>query len=130
MKNSLLGLDSGISEYELDSFINSLNKDQKSNVDTICFSGGGVYDHYVPKVIDFIASRSEFNTAYTPYQPEVSQGTLQYIYEFQSMICELSGLDISNASLYDGASALAEACSLAISHTRNKKVLISEQLQQ
>ena len=125
VKNGILGLESGISEYELVSFINSL-KDKSSSSKKICFSGSGVYDHYVPKVIDFIASRSEFNTAYTPYQPEVSQGTLQYIYEFQSMICELSGLDISNASLYDGASALAEACSLAVSHTGNKKILISE----
>ncbi len=124
VKDGILGLNSGISEQELDLFIKSLNN-EKSLVKKICFSGGGVYDHYVPKVIDFIASRSEFNTAYTPYQPEVSQGTLQYIYEFQSMICELSGLDISNASLYDGASALAEACSLAISHTGKNKILIS-----
>ena len=125
VKNGMLGLESGISEHELDLFIKSIN-DNNSLIEKICFSGGGVYDHYVPKVIDFIASRSEFNTAYTPYQPEVSQGTLQYIYEFQSMICELSGLDISNASLYDGASALAEACSLAISHTGNRKILISD----
>ena len=124
VKNSILGLDPGISEQDLDLFIKSLN-DKNSSIEKICFSGGGVYDHYIPKVIDFIVSRSEFNTAYTPYQPEVSQGTLQYIYEFQSMICELTGLDISNASLYDGASALAEACSLAISHTGNKKILIS-----
>ena len=123
VENGILGLNSGISELELTNFINSINNNDNNKV---CFSGGGVYDHYVPKIIDFIASRSEFNTAYTPYQPEVSQGTLQYIYEFQSMICELSGLDIANASLYDGASALAEACSLAISHTGNKKILISK----
>ena len=123
IKNGNLGLNEGISELELTKFIDSTNNNDNNK---ICFSGGGVYDHYVPKVIDFITSRSEFNTAYTPYQPEVSQGTLQYIYEFQSMICELSGLDIANASLYDGASALAEACSLAISHTGNKKILISK----
>jgi len=123
IKNGNLGLNKGISELELTKFIDSMNNNDNNK---ICFSGGGVYDHYVPKVIDFIVSRSEFNTAYTPYQPEVSQGTLQYIYEFQSMICELSGLDIANASLYDGASALAEACSLAISHTGNKKILISK----
>ena len=81
IKNGILGLEPGISEHELDLFIKSLN-DNNSLIEKICFSGGGVYDHYVPKVIDFIASRSEFNTAYTPYQPEVSQGTLQYIYEF------------------------------------------------
>jgi glycine dehydrogenase subunit 1 len=124
IKDNILGLESGISEVELDQYISQMKKLNLSN--TICFSGGGVYDHYVPKIIDFIASRSEFNTAYTPYQPEVSQGTLQYIYEFQSMICELSGLDIANASLYDGGSALAEACSLSIAHTRNKKILISD----
>lgn len=126
VKDGILGLDKGISEHELSVYIDSLsNRYEKDVRRSLCFSGGGVYDHFVPKVIDFISSRSEFNTAYTPYQPEVSQGTLQYIYEFQSMICELSGLDISNASLYDGASALAEACSLSLSHTRNKKILIS-----
>ena len=123
--DGLLGLEKGISEYELELYIKSLSNNDISKDDLLCFSGGGVYDHFVPKVIDFIASRSEFNTAYTPYQPEVSQGTLQYIYEFQSMICELSGLDISNASLYDGASALAEACSLAVNHTGCKRVLLS-----
>ncbi len=123
VKDNLLGLDDGVSEIELSQFIDDMNSDSSSN---ICFSGGGVYDHYVPKIIDFIASRSEFNTAYTPYQPEVSQGTLQYVYEFQSMICELSGLDISNASLYDGASSLAEACSLAVAHTRKRKIIISD----
>ena len=123
VKDGILGLEKGISEYELTSFIDSISINHNEN-HSICYSGGGVYDHFVPKVIDFISSRSEFNTAYTPYQPEVSQGTLQYVYEFQSMICELSGLDISNASLYDGASALAEACSLSLSHTRNKKILI------
>ena len=123
VKNNILGLDEGVSEIELSQFIDDMGSESSSN---ICFSGGGVYDHYVPKIIDFIASRSEFNTAYTPYQPEVSQGTLQYVYEFQSMICELSGLDISNASLYDGASSLAEACSLAVAHTRKRKIIISD----
>ena len=125
VKNSILGLNPGISEHELIEYIDSLTLKDKLSSKSLCFSGGGVYDHFIPKVIDFISSRSEFNTSYTPYQPEVSQGTLQYIYEFQSMICELSGLDISNASLYDGASAMAEACSLSLSHTRNKKILIS-----
>lgn len=125
VKNGILGLNAGISEHELIEYIDSLTLKDQSTSSSLCFSGGGVYDHFIPKVIDFISSRSEFNTSYTPYQPEVSQGTLQYIYEFQSMICELSGLDISNASLYDGASALAEACSLSLSHTRNNRILIS-----
>ena len=92
------------------------------------FSAGGAYDHYVPKVVDFLSGRSEFYTAYTPYQPEVSQGTLQYLYEFQSMICELSQMEVSNASLYDGASAVAEACSLASAYNNKKKMLLSSTL--
>ncbi|MBI44764.1 MAG: aminomethyl-transferring glycine dehydrogenase [Candidatus Marinimicrobia bacterium] len=114
----------GLSEQEVYAKLSEIGeKNSASKNDT--FIGGGAYDHYVPTVVDFLSSRSEFYTAYTPYQPEVSQGTLQYLYEFQSMICELSGMDISNASLYDGASAVAEACSMSIASNRKKKIVIS-----
>ena len=117
-----LNIGSPFSEFDL---INDINKIKSSNKNLINFDGGGVYDHFIPSVVDFISSRSEFYTSYTPYQAEVSQGTLQYLYEFQSMISEISGLEVSNASLYDGASALAEACSMAINITNKNKILIS-----
>ena len=115
-----------MSEFENESVAQSLTTKNKTASENLCFLGGGVYDHFVPKAIDAIAARSEFYTAYTPYQAEVSQGTLQYLYEFQTMICELSGMDVANASLYDGASAVAEACSLALSYTRYSKIAISK----
>ena len=123
-----IDLNNGRTEFQTENIMSNLSGKNLSSSNSVCFMGGGAYDHYIPKIVDTLSSRSEFYTAYTPYQPEVSQGTLQYLYEFQSMICELSGMEIANASLYDGASSVAEACSMAIAVTRKKKVLVSKNL--
>ena len=112
------------SEIEIRNFFDNLGKQNKQ---LTVFAGGGVYDHYTPSIVPYIVSRSEFLTSYTPYQAEISQGTLHYIFEFQSMMAELTGLPIANASMYDGSTATAEATIMAIaSGKKANKVLVSE----
>ena len=111
------------SEFEL---LGELNKISQKNKQLLSFLGGGNYNHYIPSTVKAITSRGEFSTAYTPYQPEISQGTLQAIYEYQSMICEITGMDVSNASLYDGATSLAEAMIVATKIKGKKRVLVSK----
>ncbi len=112
----------GKSEFEVMSFFEHLAG--QNFVHLTNFVGGGFYDHFIPAAIDALASRSEFYTAYTPYQPELSQGTLQAIYEYQTAICRLTDLDVSNASVYDGGTALYEACQMAIHATGRRRVVI------
>ena len=121
-----LPIDPAISEYEHKKDVLAIAAEDGNINSYISFLGAGSYDHFIPHIVDVLVSRSEFYTAYTPYQAEVSQGTLQAMYEYQSMICELTGMDLANSSMYDGASAMAEACLLAVRHTRRKKILISK----
>ena len=120
-----LDLPPALSELELHDTIGEMAARNGSADGMASFVGGGMYDHFVPSAISHLAGRSEFLTSYTPYQPEVSQGTLQGIYEFQTMICELTGLEVANASMYDGASATAEAAMLARSATRRDRVILA-----
>lgn len=119
-------LPDAMSEHEVRQYFEAL---AEQNTSLFCLCGLGAYDHYSPAVIPHIISRSEFLTSYTPYQPEVSQGTLRYIFEYQSMITELTGMDCTNASMYDGATAAAEAMMMAMASTKKKtRVLLSEGL--
>jgi glycine dehydrogenase subunit 1 len=113
-----LDLPGALTELELTSHLSQLAGQNLHVGNSTCFLGGGSYDHFIPAVVDTVASRSEFYTSYTPYQPEASQGNLQAFFEYQTLICQLTGMDVSNASLYDGGSATAEAALMAISATK------------
>ncbi len=123
-----LGLPEAKSELELSQIIAELAKKNQPTSEQVSFLGGGAYRRFVPQVVNSVVSRSEFATAYTPYQPEVSQGTLQAIYEFQSTVCILTGMDCANASMYDGPTAAAEAALMAARLTDRKKVCLSQSL--
>ncbi len=121
-----LDLGSGLSELEVRRKLTALADKNLSTVSHPTFLGAGAYDHFIPAAVDQLLLRSEFYTTYTPYQAELSQGILQAIFEYQTLICELTGMDVANASMYDGASALAEACNVAADATRRKKILVPD----
>lgn len=128
----LLNRDLNIAESEAETtLLRRLNRIASKNITKethTSFLGAGVYDHYASSVVDAMISRSEFYTAYTPYQPEISQGELQAIFEFQTLICELTDMDVANSSMYDGMTSFAEACILAFSQTKKNKIVVSKGL--
>lgn len=126
IKMKSLDLENGKSEMEVQKEVKKLAK--KNNTDYVSFLGGGCYNKFIPAAIGQVAQRVEFLTAYTPYQPEISQGTLQVMYEYQSMMAMLTGMDVANASVYDGGSACAEAISMSCRISRKSKALVSNKL--
>lgn len=124
--NRPLDLPSAKSELEVSSYLKKLAEKNCSLSELTSFLGAGAYDHYIPSVINHIISRSEYYTSYTPYQPEISQGTLQYIFEFQTLITRLTGMDIANASLYDGGTAVTEAALMACAHSKKDEIIVSK----
>jgi glycine dehydrogenase subunit 1 len=128
VKAKALDLKPGLAELELTKELANLAAKNKPASQQASFLGGGSYRRFVPAVVPAVISRSEFSTAYTPYQPEVSQGSLQAIYEFQTAICLITGMDVANASMYDGPTALAEACLMAVRLTDKKKIVLSAAL--
>ncbi|MCI0463412.1 MAG: aminomethyl-transferring glycine dehydrogenase subunit GcvPA [Gemmataceae bacterium] len=125
--NRPLKVPEALTEIELQQHLAELGRANQSAADSVCFLGGGSYDHFIPAVVDAVAGRSEFYTAYTPYQGEASQGSLQAFFEYQTLICQLTGMEVANASLYDGGSAVPEAVIMASAiHPKRTKVLIPE----
>ena len=124
LKHPSFDIPTGLSEQQVRDHLAQIA--DKDSINLTCFLGGGFYDHFIPSAVYSLLSRSEFYTAYTPYQPELSQGTLQVIYEYQSTICRLTDMQVSNASLYDGGTALYEAMMMALAATRRNKVIIDD----
>ena len=124
--NRPLDIPPAMSEMELQSHVHRLLAKNESAADAVCFLGGGAYDHFIPAVVDVVAGRSEFYTAYTPYQAEASQGTLQAVFEYQSLMCALTGMEVANASLYEGGSSVAEAMLMALGITKRAEVIVAE----
>jgi glycine dehydrogenase subunit 1 len=121
-----LKLPPALDELSLRQHLSELAAQDKPAGEKVCFLGAGAYDHFIPSVVDFLAMKGEFLTAYTPYQAEASQGSLQAFFEFQTMICQLTGMEVSNASLYEGATALAEAAIMALNITGKREIIVSE----
>ncbi|TLP39199.1 aminomethyl-transferring glycine dehydrogenase subunit GcvPA [Arcobacter arenosus] len=122
LRVSTLNIEDGVDEFTAFEKFKELSS--KNVTDKVMFLGGGYYDHIVPSAVDALSGRSEFYTAYTPYQAEASQGTLQVLYEYQSLVCKLTGMDVSNASMYDGATALAESALMAVRISKRNKILV------
>ena len=127
-KDKAIDLEDALSEQALTKYMKELAAKNTTTESHAYFLGAGVYDHYSPSIVNHVLLRSEFMTAYTPYQPEASQGELQALFEFQTMMCELTGMDVANSSLYDGFTSLGEACNLATSATKKQNVLYSKAL--
>ncbi|MBI1977274.1 MAG: glycine dehydrogenase, partial [Candidatus Omnitrophica bacterium] len=125
IRNPKIELPSALSELEAENWFRERSRENVDAKSKLFFLGAGAYEHYIPSIVRHITSRGEFYTSYTPYQPEASQGTLQALFEYQSLICELTGMDVSNGSHYDGSTALAESILMTLHEIKRKKVLIA-----